>query len=154
MKKFIMALVCLMTITLSVSAQSDETQETYCMIVGTQKFMSSKCTFTIDYGQATRFIDGDTKMKLVDENGETIKFNSLMNACNYLASMGWRLVNAYAMNDNKQGSCYHYVFKKTIRKGEVVTFNTRGNTAKVDKVNKPSRTKGDDDIYMSDILGH
>ena len=142
MRKLIMAIVCLMTITLSANAQSGETQETYCMIVGTQKFMSSKCTFTIDYGQATRYIDGATKMKLVDENGETIKFNSLMDACNYLASMGWCLVNAYAMIDNKQGSCYHYVFKKTINKGEVVKFNTKANTAKVDR-----RQSSDDDLY-------
>lgn len=142
MRKLIMAIVCLMTITLSANAQSGETQETYCMIVGTQKFMSSKCTFTIDYGQATRYVDGATKMKLVDENGETIKFNSLMDACNYLASMGWCLVNAYAMIDNKQGSCYHYVFKKTINKGEVVKFNTKANTAKVDR-----RQSSDDDLY-------
>ena len=76
MKKVLWLIVCLMTMVLSVNAQSNETQETYCMIVGTQKFMSSKCTFTIDYGQATRFMDGDRKMKMVDENGETIKFNT------------------------------------------------------------------------------
>lgn len=133
-------MVCLMTMVVSVNAQECETQETYCMIVGTQKFMSSKCTFTIDYGQSTRYIDGATKMKLVDENGETIKFNSLMDACNYLASLDWVLVNAYAMNDNKQGSCYHYVFKKVIKKGEVVHFNTKGNTTK--KKDKPT-----DDMY-------
>lgn len=131
-----MMFVCLMAMVLSVNAQ--ETQETYCMIVGTQKFMSSKCTFTIDYGQETRFMDGATKMKLVDENGETIKFNSLMDACNYLASMGWCLVNAYAMVDNKQGSCYHYVFKKVIHKGETVRFNTKANTRK---------QTGTDDLY-------
>lgn len=145
MKKVLWLVVCLMTMVISINAQSNETQETYCMIVGTQKFMSSKCTFTIDYGQSTRFLDGDSKMKLVDDNGETIKFNSLMDACNYLASMGWCLVNAYAMVDNKQGSCYHYVFKKTINKGEVVTFNTKGNTTK-------SRQKqtNSDDMYYND----
>ena len=116
MKKVLWLIVCLMTMVVSVNAQSEtnDTQETYCMIVGTQKFMSSKCTFTIDYGQSTRFLDGATKMKLTDENGETIKFNSLMDACNYLGSLGWVLHNAYAMVDNKQGTCYHYVFKKTI----------------------------------------
>ena len=140
MKKVLWLIVCLMTMVVSVNAQNEETQETYCMIVGTQKFMSSKCTFTIDYGQATRFIDGASKMKLVDESGETIKFNSLMDACNYLASMGWTLVNAYAMNDSKQGSCYHYVFKKIINKGEKVQFNTKGNTTKVQRRNS-------DDLY-------
>jgi hypothetical protein len=140
MKKIIMALVCLMTIVLNVSAQTEETQETYCMIVGTQKLFSSKCTFTVDYGQETRFIDGATKMKLVDEKGETIKFNSLMDACNYLAERGWTLVDAYAMIDNKQGNCYHYVFKKIIKKGEKVEFNTKANTKK----NKQKDNYGDD----------
>jgi hypothetical protein len=143
MKKVLWLIVCLMTMVLSVNAQSNETQETYCMIVGTQKFMSSKCTFTIDYGQATRFMDGDRKMKMVDENGETIKFNSLMDACNYLASLDWVLVNAYAMGDSKQGSCYHYVFKKIINKGEEVKFNTKGNTAKAERKKK----KENDDLY-------
>ncbi len=129
MKKLLWLIVCLMTMVVSVNAQ-EETQEAYCMIVGTQKFMSSKCTFTIDYGQATRYVDGATKMKMVDENGEAIQFNSLMDACNYLASLDWVLVNAYAMGDGKQGSCYHYVFKKIIKKGEIITFRTRGNTPK------------------------
>ena len=129
MRKLLWLIVCLMTMVVSVNAQ-EETQEAYCMIVGTQKFMSSKCTFTIDYGQATRYVDGATKMKMVDENGEAIQFNSLMDACNYLASLDWVLVNAYAMGDGKQGSCYHYVFKKIIKKGEIITFRTRGNTPK------------------------
>ena len=141
MKKVLWFIVCLMTMVISANAQS-ETQETYCMIVGTQKFMSSKCTFTIDYGQSTRFLDGASKMKLVDENGETIKFNSLMDACNYLASLDWVLVNAYAMNDNKQGSCYHYVFKKVIKKGDNIEFNTKGNTP------KNRNTKNVDDLYQ------
>ena len=87
MKKVLWLIVCLMTIVVSANAQSEtnDTQETYCMIVGTQKFMSSKCTFTIDYGQSTRFLDGATKMKLTDENGETIKFNSLMDAAKFFA---------------------------------------------------------------------
>ena len=57
---------------MSVNAQSEviETQETYCMIVATQNFMSSKCSITIDYGQSTKLIDGSSKMKLVDENGK------------------------------------------------------------------------------------
>ena len=129
MKKVLWLIICLMAMVVSVNAQ-EETQEAYCMIVGTQKFMSSKCTFTIDYGQATRYVDGATKMKMVDENGEAIQFNSLMDACNYLASLDWVLVNAYAMGDGKQGSCYHYVFKKIIKKGEIITFRTRGNTPK------------------------
>lgn len=141
MKKFFLWLVvCLMTMVVSVNAQSGEAQETYCMIVGTQNPFSSKYTFTIDYGQATRFMDGASKMKMVDENGETINFNSLMDACNYLASLGWTLVNAYAMNDSKQGSCYHYVFKKTINKGERIQFNTKGNTAK-------GKRRNVDDLY-------
>lgn len=153
MKKILWLIVCLMTM-VSVNAQECETQETYCMIVGTQKFMSSKCTFTIDYGQSTRFLDGATKMKLVDENGETIKFNSLMDACNYLASLDWVLVNAYAMIDNKQGSCYHYVFKKVIKKGDTIHFNTKGNTTKNTKRLDDKKYKNNDEIYMSDILSH
>lgn len=157
MKKIILVFICLMMV-MSVNAQSEviETQETYCMIVATQNFMSSKCSITIDYGQSTKLIDGSSKMKLVDENGKTVKFNSIMDACNHLASLGWSLVNAYSMVDNKQGSCYHYVFRKTIKKGEQVMFNTKGtknktNEEKPQKTNeeKPQKTnKNFDDIYF------
>ena len=48
MKKVLWLIVCLMTMVVSANAQVADTQETYCMIVGTQKFFSSKCTFTVD----------------------------------------------------------------------------------------------------------
>ena len=133
MRKVLWLIVCLMTMVLSVNAENqnanesvNETQEAYCMIVGTQKLMSTKCTFTIDYGQSTKFWGGANKQKLVDDNGKAIKFNSVIDACNYLAEMDWVLVSAYPMSSS-QGNCYHYLFKKTIKKGEKITFNTKAN---------------------------
>ena len=131
MKKFLMVFVCLMTMVVSANAQETQTDkhEVYCIIVGTEKFMSTKVTVTIDYGQEVKFWDGTSKMKMVDDNGEVIKFNSMVDACNYLSSMGWTFVNAYAASSN-QGNCYHFLMKKTINKGDNVGIKTKGNTSK------------------------
>lgn len=39
---------------------------------------------------------GNTKCSfLVDENGEKMNFNSMIDAVNYLAKLGWELILAY-----------------------------------------------------------
>lgn len=132
-------MICLF-MAVSANAQTDtlnvETQEVYCMVVGEGRLFSNKCTITIDFGQKTNFWAGSSQMKMVDENGKTIKFNSLIDACNYVASLGWTFVNAYAMIDKVQGNCYHYIFKKVVNKGEQVEFNV--------KRNRPNQVNRDD----------
>lgn len=141
MRKVLWLIVCLMAMVVSAnaqSAQSTETKEVFCLLVGHEKFMSKNVSVTIDYGQKVGFWQVDTSiMKLVDEDGKPMKFNSMIDACNYLSSLGWTYVNAYAASSN-QGTCYHWLFKKTIGKGEEVEFKTKGNT---------TRTKGDDEVY-------
>lgn len=135
MKKIVALMFCLMTV-ISINAQNESVengpQEVYCMVVAVQKgLFSHKVKITIDYGQSTQFNfwgSQDKQMKLVDKDGKTLKFNSVIDACNYVASLGWTLVSAFPMKDDKQGDAYHYVFKKVLNKGETVHFDTKGNT--------------------------
>lgn len=132
MRKFLL-LACLSILALtSVPAQvQQDTKEVYCLVVGYEKFLSNKVTITIDYGQYVGFFENSrSSMKIVDEDGNKIKFNSIVDACNYLASMGWSFVSAYPMVDGKQGTCYHYLFKKVIGADESIDFNTKKNTPK------------------------
>ena len=52
-----------------------------------------------DFGiKASYNIWGDlsSKLKFVDENGEEIKFNSMVDAANYMVDKGWNFQQAYS----------------------------------------------------------
>jgi hypothetical protein len=50
--------------------------------------------------------------------GKLKKFNSVIDALNYLGKMGWKLVNAYPVYNGSSSNIYHYVFKKDFTKTE------------------------------------
>lgn len=83
----------------------------YCELVGTGKLFSTKVTVEIDYGQATSFWKNDKRM--VDESGKPIKFNSMVDAMNYMGNEGWEFEQAYVVTMNNQ-NVYHWLLKKNI----------------------------------------
>lgn len=87
---------------------SEESLYTYCQIVGTQKFLSLKCTIAIDYGQERKFGE-DNRVR--DENGNVQSFNSMIDALNYMGDQGWDFVQAYVISMGNQ-NVYHYLLKK------------------------------------------
>lgn len=71
----------------------------YCEIKGIEKELSSGLKIIFDFGtQASYNIWGDlnNKQKFVDENGEEIKFNSMVDAANYMVDRGWNFQQAYS----------------------------------------------------------
>ena len=125
MKKFLLVLAlctCAMAYGQDAVVENDNDEyDVFAMLVGTTKMFSSKVTITIDYGQATKFFENKNKtMRVIDKDGNAAKFNSIIDACNYMSSKGWEYVTAYPMVSN-QGTCYHYLFKK---KGSA-TFDAR-----------------------------
>ena len=112
MKKFI-AIFCFL-IALKSNAQDTARVEQYCEVVATARLLSNRVTVDIDYGE-TRSIWKDNRLK--DENGKLIKFNTLVDALNYLGRNGWKLVNAFPINSTSNSApVYHYVFKKEFLK--------------------------------------
>lgn len=81
----------------------------YCEIVGTSKFMSSKVTIQIDYGQEKSFWK-DNRVK--DENGNVQSFNSMVDALNYMGLQGWEFVQAYIVSTSANSYVYHFMLKK------------------------------------------
>ena len=79
----------------------------YCLLLATGKFLSNEVDIRIDYGQDSSFFE-DTRIR--DKNGKTIFFNSVMDALNYMESIGWEYVNAYAVTVGTQ-NVYHYLLK-------------------------------------------
>lgn len=114
MKKMITA-ICLL-ITGSCYAQQDNDKvEQYCQVVATARLLSAKVTIDIDYGEE-RSIWKDNRLK--DESGKNKKFNTVIDAINYLGKNGWKLVNAFPVATGNAPMVYHYVFKKEFPKAQ------------------------------------
>jgi len=102
----------------------------YCEIVATQKFFSNKSTVELDFGQYAGFWTSDRQ--LVDEQGNTISFNSALDAANYMARRGWDLEEVFIVQDMTKGDSgtprYHWVMSKLVTDDSQITegLRTRG----------------------------
>jgi hypothetical protein len=99
------------------SAQEDDSKvEQYCELVATPRLLSSRVTIDVDYGE-TRSVWRDNRLK--EDNGRVKKFNSVIDALNFMAKDGWRLVNAFPVSTSSNTYIYHYVFRKSFLRSEV-----------------------------------
>lgn len=89
-------------------AQDTTKVEQYCEMVATQRFMSTKVSIAVDFGEDRR---GWRDQRVKDDNGKVEKFNSVVDALNYMGNQGWKMLNAYPISSGNQ-LVYHYIFKK------------------------------------------
>jgi hypothetical protein len=89
--------------------------EQYCEVVATSRMMSNKVTIDINYCEQ-RSIWRDHRVK--DDEGKLVKFNSVVDALNYLGKEGWKMVNAFPIQVGSGPAVYHYVFKKVFPKSD------------------------------------
>lgn len=80
----------------------------YAEIVGESRLFSTKVTVSIDYGQSTSFFE-NTKVK--NEDGSNRKFNSMVDAMNYMGALGWEFQQAYVVISSQQ-NVYHWLMRK------------------------------------------
>ncbi|MBB1151259.1 hypothetical protein H4K35_14320 [Myroides sp. NP-2] len=83
----------------------------YILIVGEGKMFSDKVSVKIDFGQNTKFFSSKDEMFIRDKEGERVKFNSMVDALNYLSGHGFQFVQAYAITIGNQ-NVYHYLMRK------------------------------------------
>ena len=115
MKKLFVLSIILFGYTKSFS-QIDTTKiEQYCDVVATPRLLSSKVTIDIDYGES-RSIWKDNRLKT--EEGKVKKFNTVIDALNYMGNNSWQLVNAFPVSTGSSTYVYHYVFRKLFLKSE------------------------------------
>ena len=75
--------------------------------------INGKVKITVDFGQAqSMFTMNQDPLK--DQHGNTITFNSMVDALNHMARLGWLFVNAYTISHIKDGQVYHYMMRKVI----------------------------------------
>lgn len=95
MKKVFLALV----LSLSMFNSYAQTHRYYCEVKGIEKELSSGLKIIFDFGdKASYTVWGDlsSKLKFVDEKGNEIKFNSMVDAANYMVEKGWNFQQAYS----------------------------------------------------------
>lgn len=109
---FVFALVAFF----SSNAQSDSTKvEQYCQVIATPRFLSNKVTIDIDFGEQKSFWR-DNRLKEYD--GKLRKFNTIIDALNFMGKEGWLFINAYPVKLGET-EIYHFAFKKLILKAEL-----------------------------------
>ncbi len=112
MKKAIPVFVILAAALLFIAARPltfDSPSYAYCEVVVTARAFSNKVTVAVDYGQETRMFSSDAKLR-DEETGKFKRFNSAMDAMNYLGDQGWELVDVYILaSDGESGR--RFVFK-------------------------------------------
>ena len=97
------------------NAQTDTTRvEQYCEVIATPRLLSNKVTIEINYGEEQPYWR-DKRLKI---EGKFRKFNSVIDALNYMGREGWIFVNAFPITDGTT-QVYHYGFKKLFTKAEV-----------------------------------
>ena len=114
MKKSVIALIlCLFTLQFAF-AQEKKERRVYCELLGTSKLFSNKVKITIDFGQETSFWSFKKGQQLVDDSGKEMKFNSMIDAMNYMGQFGWIFASNYVIGDAKSGYVYHWLLYKDI----------------------------------------
>ena len=113
-KVFILALIIFCTIQ-SFSQPDTDKIEQYCAVVASPRLLSSKVTIDIDYGEG-RSVWKDNRLKT--EEGKVKKFNTVVDALNFMGNNGWQLVNAFPVSTGSNTFVYNYVFRKLFSKSE------------------------------------
>ena len=114
MKKIV--LLALIAVSCSAFAQDSSKVEQYCRLIAQNRLLSNRVNIDVDFGDARRLFS-DNRMR-DEETGKLKKFNTVVDALNYMGSQGWILVNAFPVNDGTNNTTLHYYFKKTVRKEE------------------------------------
>jgi hypothetical protein len=84
----------------------------YVQIIGTGRSLSTKVNVDIDFGQETKSISFKNGTSIKDERGRTVKFNSMMDALNFMSANGYAFQFAYTTNDDKDQAVYYILKKK------------------------------------------
>lgn len=91
MRKY--CLIFMLLLTSSIYAQTP--YKVYAELVGKGREVSAKRTITVDFGRGFKYWSRNAKDYLVDENGDKLSFNSMVDAMNYMSKRGWQLAESY-----------------------------------------------------------
>jgi hypothetical protein len=115
MKKVTIISLVLFTTLASFAQANISKVEQYCQIIASPRLLSNKVTIDIDFGEE-KSIWRDNRLKTY--NGRLKKFNTVIDALNYMGRDGWIFINAYPVTIGT-GVIYHFAFKKEFPMSDV-----------------------------------
>ena len=110
MKKIFIFLFVLDLSAVSFGQATKTTVEQYCQVIATLKLLSNKVTIEIDFGEE-RSVWKDNRLRTY--NGRLKKFDTIIDALNFMGREGWSFINAYPVTIGT-GVVYHFAFKKEV----------------------------------------
>jgi hypothetical protein len=81
----------------------------FCQLMAKAKFLSTKISIVVDYGQKTKL--WGKAQKIEGSDGKTKKFYSVIDALNFMDANGWEHVDSYFLTKDKS-NVLHFLFKK------------------------------------------
>lgn len=121
MKRFLLVMLFIIPLVASAQEQKeDETITVFCELLGINKNVlgiGDKISVQVDFGEEKNFWGNDGRDILVDENGKDIKFNSMVDAMNFMGERGWMFEDSYVVTISKQ-NVIHWLLSKKIKRGE------------------------------------
>ena len=122
MKKILLSITIFLVALFAANAQG----KIYCELVGTQRLLSTKVTVEVDFGQQSKFFADN---RLVDEKGQVVVFNSMVDAMNHMGELGWEFEQAYVVSSGSGASSsnvYHWLLSKYVgEEGDNTTLKTK-----------------------------
>lgn len=160
MKKILLLLAAIMPAFITITAQSqidsaskEEIEITvFCELLGINKNVlgiGDKISVQIDFGDEKNFWGNDGRDILVDEDGKDIKFNSMVDAMNFMGERGWKFEDSYVVTIAKQ-NVIHWLLSKKIKLGEDARgdmIQKRDMKKKKQKKQRDNSNKYEDPIY-------
>lgn len=91
----------------------DSLEAKYISLVGIQKGLSfNEIKVNVDYGQKREFLNEKISMRLFDETGNIVVFNSMIGALNFFEKYGYEFVDSYIVTMMGQ-NVYHWILVKS-----------------------------------------
>ncbi len=104
--------IIILTLAVNFTQAQNTVIEQYCSLNVMPRLLSNKVNIDVDYGNPRKlFSFKDNRVK--DDDGKAKKFNTAVEALNYMSSQGWKLVNAMAMSEGGN-AVYRYIMKREI----------------------------------------
>lgn len=121
MKKFGILVAFVICVFASVNCFGQK--KVYCEIVGYANLLNTKVSIVVDYGQKTHLFADN---RIVNEDGKVKKFNSMVDALNYMGDLGWSFEQAYTITHGNS-NVYHFLLSKVMVEDEVMQIETKSS---------------------------
>jgi hypothetical protein len=115
MRKIVIVSIALLS-SVVLNAQTDTSKvDQFCQVIATPRLLSNKVTIDIDFGDE-KSVWRDTRLKT--DGGKIRKFNTVIDALNYMGREGWIFINAFPVRMGET-EIYHFAFKKQFSKNSL-----------------------------------